>query len=63
MYCWASVTSQMLEGMDDYNSNWFLDFQNDYEVETTILTIPEYTDYKYWKEQGWLDKKRPWKYE
>ena len=34
-----------LEGMDDYNSNWFLDFQNDYEVETTILTIPEYTDY------------------
>lgn len=34
-----------LVGMDDYNSNWFLDFQNDYEVETTILTIPEYTDY------------------
>lgn len=22
---------------------------------------PEYTDYKYWKEQGWIDKKRPWK--
>ena len=22
---------------------------------------PEYTDYKYWKEQGWLDKERPWK--
>ncbi len=22
---------------------------------------PEYTDYKYWKEKGWLDKERPWK--
>ena len=22
---------------------------------------PEYTDFKYWKGQGWLDKKRPWK--
>ena len=22
---------------------------------------PEYTDYKYWKENGWLDKVRPWK--
>ncbi len=22
---------------------------------------PEYVDYNYWKEQGWLDKVRPWK--
>ncbi len=22
---------------------------------------PEYTDYKYWKANGWIDKKRPWK--
>jgi TPR repeat protein len=22
---------------------------------------PDYTDYKYWKEKGWIDKKRPWK--
>ena len=22
---------------------------------------PEYADYKYWKEQGWIDKERPWK--
>ncbi len=22
---------------------------------------PEYTDYKYWKENGWIGKKRPWK--
>ena len=22
---------------------------------------PEYTDYRYWKGQGWLDKNRPWK--
>ena len=22
---------------------------------------PEYLDYKYWKEQGWIDKVRPWK--
>lgn len=22
---------------------------------------PEYLDFKYWKEQGWLDKVRPWK--
>ena len=22
---------------------------------------PEYTDYKYWKENGWIDKVRPWK--
>ena len=22
---------------------------------------PEYTDFKYWKEQGWIDKVRPWK--
>ena len=22
---------------------------------------PEYTDYKYWKANGWLDKTRPWK--
>ena len=22
---------------------------------------PEYTDYKYWKSNGWLDKVRPWK--
>jgi len=22
---------------------------------------PEYTDYKYWKANGWLDKVRPWK--
>ncbi len=22
---------------------------------------PEYTDYKYWKANGWLDKARPWK--
>ena len=24
-------------------------------------TNPEYTDYRYWKANGWLDKKRPWK--
>lgn len=24
---------------------------------------PEYTDYKYWKYNGWIDKKRPWKKE
>ncbi len=23
---------------------------------------PEYTDYKYWKNNGWIDKERPWKY-
>jgi len=22
---------------------------------------PEYTDYKYWKANGWLDKERPWR--
>jgi len=22
---------------------------------------PEYTDYKYWKENGWLGAERPWK--
>ena len=22
---------------------------------------PEYTDFKYWKANGWLDKVRPWK--
>ena len=22
---------------------------------------PEYTDYKYWKANGWIDKERPWK--
>ena len=22
---------------------------------------PEYTDYKYWKNNGWIDKTRPWK--
>ena len=22
---------------------------------------PEYTDYKYWKSNGWIDKTRPWK--
>ena len=22
---------------------------------------PEYTDYKYWKQMGWIDKARPWK--
>lgn len=22
---------------------------------------PEYTDYRYWKENGWIDKVRPWK--
>ena len=22
---------------------------------------PEYTDYRYWKDNGWLDKTRPWK--
>lgn len=22
---------------------------------------PEYTDYKYWKQNGWIDKTRPWK--
>ena len=22
---------------------------------------PEYTDFKYWKNNGWLDKERPWK--
>ena len=22
---------------------------------------PEYTDYKYWKANGWLENKRPWK--
>lgn len=22
---------------------------------------PEYTDFKYWKNQGWIDKTRPWK--
>lgn len=22
---------------------------------------PEYVDYKYWKQNGWIDKKRPWK--
>jgi hypothetical protein len=22
---------------------------------------PEYTDFKYWKANGWLGKERPWK--
>ena len=22
---------------------------------------PEYVDYKYWKQNGWIDKERPWK--
>ena len=22
---------------------------------------PEYSDYKYWKKNGWIDKSRPWK--
>ena len=22
---------------------------------------PEYTDYKYWKANGWIDKVRPWR--
>jgi hypothetical protein len=22
---------------------------------------PEYTDFKYWKENGWIDNVRPWK--
>lgn len=22
---------------------------------------PEYTDFKYWKSNGWIDKERPWK--
>ena len=22
---------------------------------------PEYTDYKYWKSNGWIDKTRPWR--
>ena len=22
---------------------------------------PEYTDYKYWKANGWIEKVRPWK--
>ena len=22
---------------------------------------PEYTDYKYWKVNGWIGKERPWK--
>ena len=22
---------------------------------------PEYTDYKYWKDQGWIDQSRPWR--
>lgn len=35
----------IVEGYEDFNSNWFLDFQNDYEVETTILDIPQYTEY------------------
>ena len=25
-------------------------------------TDPEYVDYKYWKENGWIDKVRPWKH-
>ncbi len=33
------------EGYDDWTTNWFLDFQNDYDVETTILDIPQYTEY------------------
>ena len=24
-------------------------------------TNPDYTDYKYWKENGWIDNERPWK--
>ena len=23
-------------------------------------TNPEYTDYKYWKANGWIDAERPW---
>ena len=23
---------------------------------------PEYTDFKYWKQNGWIEKARPWKY-
>lgn len=30
------------EGLDNWNTNWFLDFENDYDVETTIWSIPEY---------------------
>ena len=33
------------EGYDKFTTNWFLDFQGDYDVETTILDIPKYTAY------------------
>lgn len=35
----------IVEGYEEFNSNWFLDFQNDYDVETTILDIPQFTEY------------------
>ena len=30
-------------------------------VTCRLKEDPEYTDYKYWKANGWLDKVRPWK--
>ncbi len=33
------------EGLDELNSNWFLDFQNDYDVDTTIWSVEDYESY------------------
>ncbi len=33
------------EGMDNWNTNWFLDFQNDYDVDMTLLSTRDFESY------------------
>ena len=33
------------EGLDNWNTNWFLDFQNDYDVDMTLLSTREFEAY------------------
>lgn len=40
----AEIDQPSVIGRDDWNTNWFRDVQNDYDVETTILSLDEYRD-------------------
>ncbi|SNU07147.1 hypothetical protein SAMN06297422_11152 [Lachnospiraceae bacterium] len=40
-----NATGENLEGLDDVNSNLFLNFQDDYDVDTTIWSVEQYQDW------------------
>ena len=53
---WAKVSSRSSAAYASIYLN-----MNEESITGLSKENPEYTDFKYWKANGWLDKVRPWR--